>query len=161
MKRWIPILVVLGMLLGGVLPVAAAGTGGQRTESGRYAGFSFPLLPDEYMGFRVNGWIGRCDQAAGAGCVRFFPTGQDRYVTIDIADASGQPVSYYAMQYMGNRVRGYGRPTCRARPRTLRVEPGFYLEIYVLPSGGGGCIVSPTSGTVTATFSPTREVDRS
>lgn len=160
MKRSIPILVMLGMLLGVALPLAQAETAGQRTESGSYAGFSFPLPPDEYQGFRLNGWIGRCDQTVGAGCVRFEPSGQDRYVTIDIADASGRPVAYYAMQYMNERIRGYGPPTCGETPRTFRVEVGFYLEIYLLPNGGGPCIGSPTTGTVTATFSPTKGGNR-
>jgi hypothetical protein len=156
MKRFVPILVVLGMLVGGNLPVAQARIHGERTESGTYAGVSWPLLPDEYQGFRVNGWIARCDQTAGVGCVRFEPSGQDRYATIDIADASGRPIGYYAYQYMNGHVRGYGR-ACGAISHTFPVKVGYYLEIYVLPSGGGPCAPSvPTTGTVTVTFSTTK-----
>jgi hypothetical protein len=157
MKRFVPILVVLGMLVGGNLPVAQARIHGERTESGTYAGVSWPLPADEYQGFRINGWIARCDQMTGVGCVRFEPSGQDRYATIDIADASGRPISYYAMQYMNDHIRGYGLPTCGATPHTFHVKVGYYLEIYVLPSGGGPCSPSmPTTGTVTATFSSTK-----
>lgn len=133
----------------GQLPDAAAGKKKkkrvERTAEAQYVGSS---------GFR-GAVEGACD-ADPVGCVIMPVEAGERFVSLDITDAAGQPV--WASVY----VYGYGsgathEHVCGASEDSLAMSPGLEELVVVLTQTTGGatspCVGPATAGTVTATFS--------
>ena len=133
----------------GQLPDAAAGKKKkkrmERTAEAQYVGFS---------GFR-GAVEGACD-AESVGCVIMPVEPGERFVTLDIADAAGQPVwaSVYVYGYASGATHEH---VCGASEESLPMTAGLEELVVVLTQTTGGatspCVGPATAGTVTATFS--------
>lgn len=109
------------------------------------------------------GWSGVRGAAEGecfgepAGCVVFPIEKGEKFVSIEIADAAGEPV--WASVY----IYGYSAPgdshehVCGASDRPFRLGPGVEELVVIVTQTSGGatnpCAGPATVGTVTATLS--------
>lgn len=133
----------------GVLPDASAGKKKKRVErtaEEQYVGFS---------GFR-GAAEGACD-AEPVGCVILPVEAGEKFVSVEVTDAAGQPV--WASVY----IYGYSAPAdthehvCGASDGSLALGPGVTELVVILTQTTGGatspCTGPSTTGAVTATFS--------
>lgn len=91
---------------------------------------------------------------SNVGCLTFSTRYGERYVDIEITDASGLPVP----AWVGHEgVPGVGGEICGVTEKPIRIVPGLTLDVWIYPT-----IVDPlcpgtgTTGTVRAVFSSHR-----
>lgn len=120
-----------------------AHSGGQRVESG------------DYTAGGLQGVLGLSGSGqADIGAVR-FDGGSERFVSAEVVDATGLPVSAEVVQ-LGDPDQPplVAKSFCGKTTRPVKVRPGIPVHVYVyFGEGCGGQPVSaPTTGTITATF---------
>lgn len=89
-------------------------------------------------------------------CPRFIPTAKERYLTLEVADDLGQPVSITVGQDSDPStptIEVVAR-TCGPVTEEILIEPGLEVIVWlwVAPGVNPPCPGSASSGTVTATF---------
>ncbi|HVF52337.1 MAG TPA: hypothetical protein VNC78_01890 [Actinomycetota bacterium] len=152
MRKVLPALLVVAMALGILVPSAAATP--DRTSR---------TVSHDYVGSATMDW---CYGAMlGAGCVHFRTRVADRFISVEIEDASGRDV--YAVITQDGHGRGEYPHTaiCGRTTEPLRIQGGVPVDVFVwaeVPqvllthcSGSGPGLV--TAGTVTMTFSETKQ----
>ncbi len=109
-----------------------------------------------YVGGAPAGALGLYNTPCLGECARFDVKKEDRYVSLHLADATGEPV--YASIYVNGYTDG-GDPhehVCGESDGALRLSRGLKELVVVLETSGGvsaDCPGPPTSGTIHATFS--------
>lgn len=131
----------------GQLPDASAGKKKkkvERTATADYVGFS---------GFR-GAVEGTCDQPP-VGCVRIPIEPGEKFVSVEITDAAGEPVwaSVYIYGYSEGAAHEH---VCGKSDRAFAMSGATELVVVLTQTTGGAteaCAGPSTTGTVTATFS--------
>jgi hypothetical protein len=140
MRRSIVVMLILGVLLGAMLP-AQAGKKKTRTATADY-------FAPAYLSWNPTG-------EHNIGGVN-FPTGSgERYVSIEIEDTTGMDVS----AAVGQDPEGDGTvtttPFCTSTAEPVPIDPGLEVTVFVFvgPCTDPAGPALATQGTVTATFS--------
>ena len=158
MRKTLTTLLAIG-LVGGAL-LAPAAEAGKRTKSKPRvvkATYHTPALGVATP--VVSGGISTCTNgAANVGCIEIPTTARDRYVKIQVTDASGQNVGGYVSQgdTNGDGIGDLFGDFCGKHRSPVPITPGRPLKVSVY---GGTCADgSPsvvTTGTIKATFTRT------
>ena len=140
MKRSVIVLLVLGLLAGGV-----AGEAGAKKKKARVA-------EDTYVAPAYLQWNPTGD--ANIGGVSFPTSADENFISIEITDTLGTPVSAAAGQDPEGDGTVATTPFCGSTAEPLPIEGGLPVTVFVFV---GPCTDPPspgfaTQGTVTATF---------
>ena len=132
--------------LAAFVPAAFAGPGAAETVEARvqtleYVGGGVTIGPERSVVVRASDKIGAVA----------FRGGPERFVSIEIQDAHGLPVTGIVEQ--PNRA---GTHICGATDTPLRVRPYEKVTVFLLNGSCGAGASVATTGTVTATFTRTR-----
>lgn len=120
-----------------VAPGAAAAPGEPRVHTLEYAGGGITAGPGQSVEVRAGETIGAV----------VFRGGPERFVSIEIEDAHGLPVTGVVEQ------DDDATHVCGATRKPLRIRPYENVTVFLMNGACGGSSVSvATTGTVTATF---------
>lgn len=142
MRKRLPAAVALAVATGGLLGgPAAAGSGEARVHTLEYVGGGLRLGPTQSAEVRVGDGIGAVS----------FRGGPERYVSIEVDDAHGQPVAAIVAQ------PDEDHHICGATDKPLKIVPYEKVTVFLMNGVCGHAGASAaTTGTVTATFTKTR-----
>jgi hypothetical protein len=152
MKRSLVLLLVLGLLFGSLVGAAdakkkkkkAAPVKVTREATGTYDAPTLVIA-------------GACAQDGAVGCVSFPAGTGEAYVTVDVVDSTGTPVSASIQQ----DTNGDGQEDnvlasfCGKTDAPVAFDPSFPVDVWVenVPNPDGPCQAVATSGTVNVVFS--------
>jgi hypothetical protein len=140
MSKRLPLTVALGALMTALLGAPApAGSAAPRVHTLEYVGGGVVAGETRDVAVRVGD---------GMGAV-VFRGGPERFVSLEIDDAHGQPVTGIVVQPSDDD----GRQFCGATAKPLRIRPYENVTVFLMNGtcGDAGASVA-TTGTVTATF---------
>jgi hypothetical protein len=142
MKRSIVLMLILGLILGAMVPAHAGKKKARKATADYFAPAYFSWNP---TGDHNIGGVS-------------FPTGSgERFVSIEIADTAGMDVS----AAVGQDPEGDGTvtttPFCTSTPEPVPIDPGLEVTVFIFvgPCTDPAGPAFATQGTVTATFSKT------
>lgn len=155
MRKTLATLVAVG-LVGGALLAPAAEAGKKKKKSKpRVVTATYHTPAIGVATPVVSGGASRCDGTLNVGCAEFPTTGKDRYVRIQVTDASGQNVGGYVSQgdTNGDGIGDLFGEFCGKHTTPVAITPGRPLKVSLY---GGTCADgSPsvvTTGEIKATF---------
>lgn len=95
-----------------------------------------------------------CSNGENGACFEFQARDDDRYVTVDIEDASGAPVYAWVQQNVDGDPQSDGGWTdfCASTSDPIPITPGAVVRIMLDSGTCDGADSSPTNGTITVTF---------
>ena len=145
MRRILVVLLVGTLLMSVAAPMSAAKKKKRKERTAEAT----------YVGGAPTGGVDQSTPCV-AECPRFEIKKGDRYVSLHLADASGQPV--YASIYVNGYTDGGDahEHACGETDIALPLRKGLTELVIVVEGSGGitaGCSGVPTSGTIHATFS--------
>jgi hypothetical protein len=91
-----------------------------------------------------------CDPTVGLGCVSALSTSTERFVSVSIKDATGQPVAALV------RVGSKDTLMCGTTGSPIPIGPSSEAYVFVFSAGSPDCPGPGTSGTATITYSATK-----
>lgn len=143
MRRSVPLLLIVALGMGTIIPSAMAQSeSSRRTVSANYKAPAYsvsPLVADCKDGSLLGVGEGM------AGCMRVVTTAKDRFLSVKITDDTGLPVPGHIWHA---RV---ATQFCGETAAPIPVMPGAPIYIYVNPMGAmSRCKSVATSGTITA-----------
>lgn len=139
--RNVKVLVLVGSLLLATVAVPARAGDAEktRTVSGTY------LVPS------IRAFS--CQETNGIGCVKFLPRRGERFIHVEVRDASGMAVYAYVNQDSTNDgVSDIDGAICGRTQFPLRIVPQVPVRVFVLPTYTMCPGAFATHGTVEATF---------
>lgn len=138
--RFTVLMLVASLLLAALaLPAQARVSGKSRTASGTYAAASIMAY--------------NCAETEGLGCVRFTPKAGERFIHVEVQDATGMPVYAYVNQDAnGDGYSDIDGAICGRTRYPLRIVPHVPVHVFVLPSYSFCPGAVATRGTVEATL---------
>lgn len=131
--------VALAVVATATLAGSVAAAPATRTQTLEYVGGGVAVGPTRTVAVRAGSGVGAVE----------FRGGPERFVSIEIEDAHGRPVTGVVVQPDDDQ----GRHVCGATRKPLRVRPYENVMVYLMNGvcGPSGASVA-TTGTVTATF---------
>ncbi len=95
-----------------------------------------------------------CNNGQEGACFEFEAQDDERYVTVDIRDASGAPVYAWVQQNTDGDPQSDGGWTsfCGSTSHPIPIEPGAVVRVMLDAGSCGGTDSNPTSGTIFVTF---------
>ncbi|MDQ3981553.1 MAG: hypothetical protein M3271_02595 [Actinomycetota bacterium] len=117
--------------------LGAAGSAAARTQTLEYVGGGITTGPERAVYLRAGDNVG----------ATVFRGGPERFVTIEIADRHGLPVTGIVSQPDEESVH-----ICGETDRPLRIKPYENVTVFLMNGACGGGASVVTTGTVTATF---------
>ena len=138
MKRLVSAVGVAALAIAALAGSGAAAPAKPRIQTLEYVGGGVTIGPERSTSIRASDGIGAV----------VFRGGPERFVSIDIADAHGQPVTGIVQQ-----PEAEGTHICGATEKPLKVRPYEEVTVFLMNGVCGASGVSvATTGTVTATF---------
>ena len=143
MKRAIVVAVVLGLVAGSL---AAPATAGQKKKKAKVIKKVERVVESVYEAPAIGSGTGACLHATNS-CNRMGVALDERYVRIEIKDATGTKVRF-SIQQDGKMIGSFCGST---GDDPVEVAPGG--ELFIFPWTAGTCPGVATQGKVMATFS--------
>lgn len=139
MRKRLPVAVALAALTVGLLRGGPVGSAEARIHTLEYVGGGVTIGPTRTTAVRAGDGIGAVE----------FRGGPERFVSIEIEDAHGLPVTGVVVQPGDDE----GRHVCGATHKPLKIRPYEKVTVFLMNGvcGAAGASVA-TTGTVTATF---------
>lgn len=141
MKRLLSVIALAALAAAALAGPGAAGTVEARVQTLEYVGGGLTIGPERSVK------VGASDKIGAVA----FRGGPERFVSIEIEDAHGLPVTGIVGQ-----ADDPGTHICGATDKPLRVRPYEKVTVFLLNGVCGGGVSVATAGTVTATFTRTR-----
>jgi hypothetical protein len=130
----------VALLVGSLSAPAVAERGpGTRTETGNY------LMPS------ISAF--QCQKDNSVGCVVLTPEGNERFIHVEVKDASGMAVYAYVNQDAdGDGYSDIDGPICGQTDYPLRITPRVPVRVFILPAYTFCPGAIATQGTVEGIF---------
>jgi subtilisin family serine protease len=149
MKRSMVLLLVLGLVATSALTGTAAA---KKKAKARVIEYHYQVPSPA-----VSGVVGACVAGNGVdtGCNEIATSVKERYVTVKVTDASGQPTNWYLAQDTDAANQGLEifASGCGETSGPVAITPGLALRVQVGAVGGPDCPGVATTGDVTVTLS--------
>ncbi|HEY7874729.1 MAG TPA: hypothetical protein VIG64_06365 [Actinomycetota bacterium] len=150
MKRSTVLLLVLGLVFASLAAPAVAKKKSKRVE--RVVEYTYQVPSPA-----VSGVVGACvaDAPASTGCNEIATSTKERYVTVAVTDASGQPTNWYLAQDTDTAITGLEifASGCGETAGPIAITPGLALRVQVGAVGGPDCPGVATTGDVKVVLS--------
>ena len=156
MRKTVVTILAVGLVAGALLaPAAEAGKRKKKKSKPRVVSAAYQTPAIGVATPAVSGGASICPNDPNIGCVEFPTTRKDRYVKIEVTDASGQEAGGYVSQgdTNGDGVGDLFGDFCGGHSAPISITPGRPLKVSLYAgtcADGSPSIV--TSGTVKATF---------
>ena len=154
MKKTLSTLVVLGLIFGALVAAPAEAKKKPKKKERKVE------LDYQFGSPGIPGAVGVClaSLADGSACINTPTASTEKYVSVDVADASGQTPYGILAQDTDPDSTGFEvfANFCGATEEPVALPaPGAELRIslYALPSPATGCVSVTTTGTINATLS--------
>jgi hypothetical protein len=148
MRKSAVLLLVMGLVFGSLVGAAEA----KKKPKQRVIEYHYQVPSPA-----VSGVAGFCLAGNGVdtGCNEFATSVTERYVSVKVTDASGQPTNWYLAQDTDSANTGLEifASGCGETAAPVPITPGLALRVQVAAVGGPDCPGVATTGDVTVTLS--------